>query len=107
MNNDDEDRVTPTGLFRYGSEFLEAAEKVKNPSKPDHILDHSAPFPAYYLVGHSIELLLKSYLRSKGKSLKELRKIGHCLETALLETESLGINSHVKFCTEQKAEVAL
>ncbi|MDA1046820.1 MAG: hypothetical protein O3A82_07825 [Verrucomicrobia bacterium] len=102
-----EERVKPFGLWRYGRDFLDAGEKIKDPRKPDHLLDHHAPTTAYYLVSHSIELLLKSYLRAKGKNLKELRKIGHNLVEAISQCEAEGIQDLVEITEETKAEIAL
>ena len=61
---------------------------------------------AYYLVGHSIELTLKSYLFAKGYKLSDLRnskKYGHCLSSLLDECRKRKIGREVKL---SKAEIA-
>ena len=81
--------------------------KVKDPRKPNNPLDHHAPFSAYYLVSHSVELFLKSYLRGKKKSLKELKKIGHDLVEAIIQCEALGIKELIEIKEDTKAEIEL
>jgi hypothetical protein len=74
----EEDRTTAVGLARYAYEYIEAAMLVEhNDPTPSHI----SPVPAYFLALHGIELTLKSYLRHKGVTAKELRgqKYGHDL----------------------------
>lgn len=102
-----EERVKPFGLWRYGSEFLDAGKKIKDPRSPEHPLDHHAPTPAYYLVSHAIELFFKSYLRGKKKNLQELRKVGHDLVEALNQCESLGITELIEIKDETKLEIEL
>ncbi|WP_269538767.1 hypothetical protein [Cerasicoccus fimbriatus] len=102
-----EERVKPFGLWRYGKEFLDAGEEIKDPRKPENPLDHYAPTPAFYLVSHSIELFLKSYLRGKKKNLKELRNVGHNLVEALTLCEELGLNELIEVNEETKAEIEL
>ena len=102
-----EERVKPFGLWRYGSEFLNAGQKIKDPICPAHTLDHHAPTPAYYLVSHAIELFFKSYLRGKGKNLKELRKVGHNLVEALNQCEEFGISDLIEIKNETKLEIEL
>tara|TARA_B110001469_G_C9586193_1_gene290805 strand:- start:673 stop:1128 length:456 start_codon:yes stop_codon:yes gene_type:complete len=102
-----EEKVKSLGLWTYGKEFLAAGEKLKDPRKPINPLDHHAPTPAFYLVSHSIELFLKSYLRGKNENLKELRKVGHDLVKALNQCEDLGLNELIEIKEESKAEIAL
>ena len=67
---------------------MEAAFAVKAPTEKNPLLD-SAPFTAYYLLGHSLELLLKSFLIGRGTEVSELRsrKYGHDLEKLLTESK--------------------
>jgi len=69
-------RTTPAGLWRYGKEFSEAAHLVHREALP------LLSAPAYYLLGHSIELLLKAFLLGRGVPLKELKskRLGHDLD---------------------------
>lgn len=53
--------------------------------------------PAYSLIGQSIELSLKAFLRAKGVSMKELRSsIGHDLVAAIRRARALGLDRQVK-----------
>lgn len=73
-------RTTSAGLWRYGKEFSKAGDLV-------HQEAHSRlSAPAYYLLGHSIELLLKAFLLGRGIPLKDLKRkrFGHNLD-ALFE----------------------
>ncbi len=60
---------------------------------------------AYYLVGHTIELTLKSYLFAKGYTLSDLRnpkKFGHSISKLLDECRKRKIGREVKL---SKAEI--
>ena len=86
---DDPQRTTPLGMIRYSIEFYEAARAVDDAigARPGYVI--VAPVPAMYLIGHSIELSLKSFLLHKGTSLKSLRRkpLSHdllgCLNSAI------------------------
>jgi hypothetical protein len=60
--------------------------------------------PAYYLIGHSIELSLKAFLRGRGVPLKTLRSraFGHDLEALLKESRKRKLGNEVKL---NKAEI--
>lgn len=75
------------GFCRMGKEFMDAAFAVQDPKMTSHILD-SAPFTAYYLLGHAIELYLKSFLIARGTQISVLRSrpYGHDLESLLAES---------------------
>jgi hypothetical protein len=63
-------------LYSLSGEFLEAARTLQSTPptiiKYDHVI--------YYLLGHSAELTLKSFLLKHGATIKQLTKIGHDLE---------------------------
>ena len=83
----EEDCTTAIGLARYAYEYIEAAMLVEhNDPTPTHI----SPVPAYFLALHGIELTLKSYLRHKDVTAKELRgpKYGHDLHACTASTTS-------------------
>ena len=96
--HDDSKRTTPMGLSRYAREFFDAALAVddKLGHRPGHEI--VAPIPVMYLVGHSIELCLKSYLLFRGVPLVELksRKYGHDLEKCFTKATELGLTDHVR-----------
>ncbi|GJE42899.1 hypothetical protein [Methylobacterium soli] len=69
-------------LYARGVEYLEAFEHLSE-AKPD------LKFAGYFLLTHSIELLLKSFLASQGVAEKIIRgKLGHDLPWVLSECES-------------------
>ncbi len=78
--------TTPAGLWRYAREYLEAAELIR---PKDYT--HKLSAPTCYLLGHSIELLLKAFLLAKGRSLDDLVDIGHDLQRALEEADSANL----------------
>ena len=87
----EEDRTTAIGLARYAYEYIEAAMLVeRSGSTPTNI----SPIPAYFLALHGIELTLKSYLRHKGLTAKELRgmKYGHDLHSCHKKAKELGLH---------------
>lgn len=91
----EEDSTTAIGLARYAYEYIEAAILVENnDQKPTNI----SPVPAYFLALHGIELTLKSYLRHKGLTAKELgsRKYGHDLHACNNKAKELGLHSVFK-----------
>ena len=55
-------KTTPIGYARYANEFLEAALVTDEKMGSRKGYETFAPIPVMYLVGHSIELSLKSFL---------------------------------------------
>jgi hypothetical protein len=99
--------TTPIGLARYAKEFLEAAlaadDKMGN--KKGHEI--FAPIPVMYLVAHSIELSLKSYLLHKGVTLEKLKQIGHDLEKCYRKAKELGLDSHIKLNSDDESVLSV
>ena len=79
-----EDEAT---LYSLSSEYLEAAKTLN--SVPPTKLQYG--IVTYYLLGHSAELSLKSYLFKKGMSIQELRKFGHDLNLLLGKASEFGL----------------
>jgi len=103
--------ITPRGLHTHGKEFFYAAEAVFSSPKLYHLL-------LAFLWGRSIELLLKSYLLSKGETVEQLRskKFGHNLVALYNAASAQGIDSligkdanvrglmqvlNIEYCTKQ------
>lgn len=63
-------------LFYREARYFEKAAKTLYENKPDDLSET----PIYYLIGHSIELSLKSYLITENYSMNALKRIGHNLE---------------------------
>ncbi|MBD3669449.1 MAG: hypothetical protein HUJ29_01650 [Gammaproteobacteria bacterium] len=86
---DEEERTSAIGLARYSNEYYRAGKAADDVIGYDPGYEIHAPPPVMFLVAHSIELILKSYLREKGYTLKSLRKLSHgiygCYEAALGE----------------------
>ena len=90
--HDDPSRTTPLGMIRYSHEFMEAALVVDEKIGRSPGFEIVAPIPVLYLVGHSIELSLKSYLLQQGITLRDLRRnFGHSLHDCFRKAKELGL----------------
>lgn len=80
-------RTTPLGVWRYGYDYLKAARR----------LDDADPNPwvssnvTHQCVCQAVELAFKSFLLAHGKTLNDLRDIGHSMLRAMQEAEQLGL----------------
>ena len=100
----------PFAFWSYAEEFLSAASKVKKPDKNNKSNEEfTLLMPAYYLVGHSIELSLKSYLSAKGYEINELRsrKYGHNLVSLIKEARKRKLGREVKLTKYQIQAIEL
>ena len=91
-------RTTPFGFWSYSEKFLDASYAVSKPPLTEVDKLRAKPsLPAYFLVGHAIELALKSFLLAKGTELEVLRsrKYGHDLEALLFECRRRKLGSQV------------
>ncbi|CAG1020568.1 hypothetical protein DOJK_00433 [Patescibacteria group bacterium] len=104
--HDNPNRTTPIGLSRYAREFFNCA--MITDEKLGHQLN-VAPIPVMYLIAHSIELCLKSYLLFKGVPLIDLkRKYGHDLIKCFKKAKELELDKIVNLNKiEQDAFVIL
>jgi hypothetical protein len=91
---------TGMGLWTDSKEMLEAA----NILIPKGI---SVMGPMYYLLGHSLEVGIKSFILSKGANQKCLRDIGHDLIKAVEWSKPCGIESYFTFSNEQVEMIML
>src|SRR3972149_10301169 len=99
-----DDKTTPRGLWTQAKSFASAADfLIGNGWKGP--FDH----PIYYLLGHAIELALKSFLRAKGKSLDELKgeRLRHDLSAALKQAEALDLRAYVALRPDQEAAIQI
>lgn len=92
-NHEIAERVTPLGLTREAVEYYCAAVASERALKLDR--SDIALSPIYFLMGHSIELAFKSFLRQSGvkpQTLKEKFKhdLMKCLTQAEVSAPSLG-----------------
>jgi hypothetical protein len=73
--NDEDNRTTDVGLYHYAMSYHSSALALRKAAvKATH-----PEAPIRMLFSHSIELFLKAFLRFQGKSVRELRRIGHDL----------------------------
>jgi len=96
--HDDPKRTTPVGLAHYAREFFDAALAADDELGYRPGYEFVVPIPVMYLVGHSIELCLKSYLTFRGVPLTDFKtkKYGHNLEKCFTKAKELGLSDHVK-----------
>jgi hypothetical protein len=76
-------------MRHYATDFLAAAKAFVAPK------NRFSPVP-YYLICHSIELSLKSFLFSAGFKRKDRKKLNHNLEEALKAAEDKGLGTHIE-----------
>ena len=90
-------------MIRYSHEFMEAALAVDEKIGHRPGFEIVAPIPVLYLVGHSIELSLKSYLLQQGITLSDLRRnFGHNLHDSFRKAKELGLLNHVSFTNQEE-----
>lgn len=80
-------------FYSLASEYLEAAITLFN-TPPTRI---NYWIVIYYLLGHSAELTLKSYLFDHGETPKSLKKIGHDLDKLVSCALSHGLSKKLSF----------
>lgn len=89
VEQDEDKRTTPIGLFNYAESYWKAATALKSTklrtTHPDA--------PVSFLYYHAVELYLKSFLRFHGHSAKELRgvKYGHRIGPISKRASILGL----------------
>ena len=91
--------TTPIAALRLASEYVVAATRVLTPPTSElEALRMRISFPAYFLVGHSIELSLKAFLLGRGMTRQELRsnKYGHRLDALSTEARRRRLGIEVK-----------
>lgn len=88
-------RVDGYWLRHYAGDFLAAAKDFKPPA------NRFSPVP-YYLICHSIELSIKSFLFTAGFKKAERRKLNHDLEKALQAAENKGLSRHIQLTADER-----
>ena len=90
-------KTSARGMLILAREYVDAAgiviERLNENETPRAIAQGLVTSrPAYYLIGHGIELGLKAFLRSKGVTRNELKgPLNHNLEKCLKEAEKRGL----------------
>lgn len=77
----EEERTSARGLLWYANDYYQAYQSLTEA----HPKDIELLAPKFYLLCHSLELCMKSWLRHEGHSTKQLRDFGHDLMAALTE----------------------
>ncbi|MAZ86053.1 MAG: hypothetical protein CL693_00195 [Cellvibrionaceae bacterium] len=94
----DDSRTTAIGLARYAADFLEASLAADDVMGKDPLV---APVPVLYLMGHALELYLKAYLRHNGRSMRNLKNLGHNLVKCHQRAQELGLDEVVAFSSDE------
>lgn len=94
------ERTTQIGLARYAREYYDSALAADNAIGDRKGYEVVAPPPVMFLVAHSIELALKAYLLYSGKTLKDLKDVGHNLQNCWEKAIQCGITEHVSLTDE-------
>lgn len=89
------------GLWNYAKQFFSAAEKLRGYE------ERLSGAPVYYLYGHAIELVLKAFLVHRGRSEKELRRIGHNLVAAWEKARAEGLAGNSEKVIEASETIQL
>jgi len=92
---DNESRTTAVGLARYAQEYFEAGLAADKTIGACPSYEIHAPSPVMFLLPHSLELILKSFLRHKDCSLKKLRGLSHGIYGCYDYAKSLGLSDYV------------
>jgi len=97
-------RTSPHLLLSNAIKFIQAANCVcRRPVTKRGRLTCSAPLPAYYLIGHSIELSLKAFLMGRGLKIEDLKikKYGHDLTKLIMASRERKLGYEIKIKPRQ------
>lgn len=100
----------PIGSLLRAREYLDAASLVQRPAQNEHEeFVQNLSIPAYYLVGHAIELALKAFLLERGITVGELRsrKYGHNLDALVLEARRRRLGMCVKLSHKEVSAISM
>ena len=81
-------------FYSLASEYLEAAVTLSN--TPPARTNYSGVI--YYLLGHSAELTLKSYLFDRGETPASLKNLGHNLDRLVERAMNHGLSNKISVC---------
>jgi DNA primase catalytic subunit len=85
-------------LRLYAGDYLSAAQQFSPPARRFSPVRH-------YLICHSIELSLKSFLFTAGLKRADRKKLNHDLEKALAAAEAHGIGRHVSVLDDDREQI--
>lgn len=95
-----DDRLSSMMIWKTAEKYFEAAQ-ILHKEKQDIFL------PTYFLLGQSIELTLKGFLRGIGASEKDLKNLSHDLDKTLQEAEKKGLQNLVSLSDNERGNIAL
>jgi hypothetical protein len=87
------DRHKSVGIFHLAEDFFISAVLLIEARQSRDLRLRFGDFIAYQLHAHSIELLLKAYLRGKGVSNVDLKRFGHKLDHLWLKCRRHGLTT--------------
>lgn len=89
------DREPPIAVFLSGESFFESASFLRSAHEKKE-LRLRFQMPIYYLYTHALELVLKAFLRAKGRTSDDLRgrQFGHKLKTLWTTCLEAGLKTH-------------
>ena len=104
----DESRTTAIGLWTDAKDMLAAAEALMQQQAKSSREHMRLLSPTYFLLGHGIEVSLKSVLLANGSSLDELRKnLGHDLDKAVERVIALDLDPRSGFVASNASRVQM
>jgi hypothetical protein len=107
--HDTHTKTTPIGLTRYAHDFFDSSRALEDVLNKETLFNLVSPMPSLYLIGHSIELVLKAYLLQHGVTIHALRskKYGHNLNACLSRANDLGLDSLVNYFPAEEGSLDL
>lgn len=90
-----DERTTAIGLARYAREYFDVAIIAEGAIRHKEEYKFVVPPPILFLVAHSIEIALKSYLIQSGMTLKEMKGLNHDLRNCWKEAIEKGVEKCV------------
>lgn len=106
IREEEEKRTSPQIFYSGGIECYALLELKREHSNRSALNKKGGDLLDYYLLGRSIELFLKAFLRGNGMNLDRLRKkISHNLEKAFRKSQTFGLSELVSI--EEKEIAAL
>lgn len=83
---------TAVGFLRFAREYLDSAQHLRVHCSVKMAFSYQPPLPAFYCLGHGIELTLKAYLLQAGVTPTEIKKkLGHDIQRVFTRARLKGL----------------